>query len=59
VQEGRWTFWHANGQKSSEGAYENGKLEGRWTNWHENGSIDHRYSGIYKAGRKIAPLPKK
>ena len=38
---------------------QNGKREGRWTDWNEDGSIDHELSGIYNAGEKVAPLPKK
>ncbi len=58
-QEGRWTYWHKNGQKWEEGEYKNGKEEGRWTYWNENGTIIDLFSGIYKAGKKVAPLPKK
>lgn len=57
--EGRWTSWHPNGQKRMDGELEDGEEEGRWAYWNEDGSIDHARSGIYKAGEKIAPLPKK
>jgi len=45
-----------NGQKKSEGSFKNGKLEGLWTTWDEDGSITVWASGIYKAGKKVAPL---
>ena len=57
--EGRWLTSHANGQKKSEGEYKNGELEGLWTYWNKDGSIWNEQSGIYKAGKKVAPLPKK
>ena len=57
--EGPSTEWHDNGQKKKEGEFKNGKEEGRWTEWHKDGSIDHKESGIYKAGERVAPLPKK
>ena len=38
-----------------------GKKEGVWTWWRKDGSIDYgsHLSGMYKAGKKIAPFPKK
>ena len=57
--EGVWTSWHDNGQKSAEGEYKNGKKEGRWTYWFRFGGGPNMYSGIYKAGEWIAPLPDK
>ena len=36
-RDGRWTLWHENGQKKSEGAFKAGKMEGLYTRWHENG----------------------
>jgi antitoxin component YwqK of YwqJK toxin-antitoxin module len=57
--DGLATSHHPNGEKESEGEYKNGKKEGLWTYWNEDGSIDHEKSGIYKAGKRIAPLPKK
>ncbi|MDP6424115.1 MAG: hypothetical protein QGG14_05195 [Planctomycetota bacterium] len=57
--EGLWTFWHANGKKRIEGEFKSGQHEGLWTYWDEDGSIKHDLSGIYKANKKVAPLPKK
>ena len=37
VRHGPFIEWHANGQKSVEGAYEHGKQTGRWTLWDERG----------------------
>jgi antitoxin component YwqK of YwqJK toxin-antitoxin module len=53
-----WTFWYADDQKEWEGKYKNGKEEGLWTYWNKGGSSDSKKSGIYKAGKKIAELPK-
>jgi len=57
--EGRWTYWYASGQKRQEGEFKNDKEEGLWTFWNQDGSIDHDYSGIYRDGKRVAPLPKK
>lgn len=54
-----WTFWYDDDQKEWEGKYKNGKPEGRWTYWNESGVIYPVRSGIYKDGKKNAPLPKK
>jgi len=35
--DGLWTFWHENGQKSSEINYKDSKPDGHSTIWHENG----------------------
>ena len=58
-KEGRWTNWYDNGKTKSEGQYQNGEREGRWADWSEDGSINNEKSGIYKAGKRIAPLPEK
>ena len=49
---------HPNGQKEKERKYKSGNLEGRWSLWNKDGSINTERSGIYKADKKIAPLPK-
>ncbi len=36
-QEGLWTYWDENGQKTGEGEYKDGKREGLGTYWHANG----------------------
>ncbi len=42
------TLWYANGQKSSEGIFRDGKLYGLTTTWYENGQkMDE---GIWKDG---------
>jgi antitoxin component YwqK of YwqJK toxin-antitoxin module len=58
-KEGRWTNWYDNGKTKSEGQYQNGEREGRWAVWSEDGSINNEKSGIYKVGKRIAPLPDK
>ena len=57
--EGRTFTWYNNGQKQSDGECKNGKPEGPITVWYKNGSINTKESGIYKAGKRVAPLPKK
>jgi len=36
-QDGKWTYWHENGQKSGEVTYKDGKRDGLHTSWHDNG----------------------
>ena len=57
-REGRWTFSFDNGQKSAEGEYRNGKAEGPWTIWNKDSTLNTEKSGIYKADKKVADLPK-
>jgi len=46
LKDGSETYYYANGQKASEGFYEDNKLEGSLTYWYENG---HKASeGFYK-----------
>jgi len=40
VENGKWTQWYDNGQKSLEGEYLNGENNGKWTKWYENGQIE-------------------
>jgi len=42
------------GQKKEEGEYKSGKQEGPRTFWNEDGSINYRFSGIFKDGKRIA-----
>jgi antitoxin component YwqK of YwqJK toxin-antitoxin module len=46
---GRWTYWHENGNKWSEASYKNGILHGKSTVWFDNGKI--RYTGNYINGK--------
>jgi antitoxin component YwqK of YwqJK toxin-antitoxin module len=39
VNHGKFTEYYRNGQKFSEGVYENGVLVGDWSYWHENGQL--------------------
>lgn len=50
-RQGVWTSWYENGQKNSQGTYENGVLEGIYTVWHPNGQV--YYSGKYLHGKQI------
>jgi antitoxin component YwqK of YwqJK toxin-antitoxin module len=48
LEDGRWTCWHDNGRRKSEGALKDGKREGRWKTWHANGR--RRGDGEYERG---------
>ena len=37
-EEGKWTEWHENGQKKSEGTYKDGEMI-EWTLWDEDGNL--------------------
>jgi hypothetical protein len=52
---GEWTWWHKNGEKSTQRGYENGKGQGTWTWWHDNGNrskqgsyANHRATGVWR-----------
>ena len=49
-EDGLWTKWYDNGQKSNEETYKDGKLDGLWTIWYENGQ--KKYQGTYKDGKE-------
>ena len=40
------------------GNYKNGKKEGPWTVWNKDSTLNTEKSGIYKADKKVADLPK-
>ena len=58
-KEGLWTVWFENGQKAFECEYKNGQKEGLCSFWKKDGTINTSRGGIYKADKKVAPLPKK
>ena len=36
-ENGKYTFWHPNGQKFKEGTYKDGEYDGKWTEWDNSG----------------------
>jgi antitoxin component YwqK of YwqJK toxin-antitoxin module len=46
MRDGKWTYWHENGNLWSEGWFKKGKSDGKRTTYFDNGKI--RYTGIYK-----------
>ncbi|HSW67258.1 MAG TPA: hypothetical protein VLH16_01620 [Bacteroidales bacterium] len=44
-REGRWTYWHDNGNKWSEATFKAGTRHGKSTVWHENG--EKYYEGFF------------
>jgi hypothetical protein len=52
---GRWTFFHANGQKSAEGEYQAGQKQGPWTYYYDNGqkTAEGRFENGEKTGRWV------
>lgn len=37
VRHGKWIFWHPNGERKTEGEYDQGRRTGEWTWWYDNG----------------------
>src|SRR5690606_23799157 len=52
-RQGPWTYWYANGQKKTEGAFKDDKKEGPWTYWYVNGQKESE--GAYKNGKREGP----
>ena len=50
-QDGLWTDWYENGQKSSEVTYKDSKKDGLYTGWYENGKKERE--NTYKDGEFI------
>lgn len=48
---GKFTYYYPNGEKRSEGEYENGKAEGEWNYWYNDGQ--KKTNGIYEAGERV------
>lgn len=48
---GDWTYWYDNGNKWSEGSFNEGLNDGKRTTWHENGQ--KHYTGEYDKGKRI------
>jgi antitoxin component YwqK of YwqJK toxin-antitoxin module len=47
---GKWTYYHKNGQMYGQGRFKDGERDGLFTYWHENG--EKKEEGIYKKGKK-------
>lgn len=50
VQQGEWTTWYDNGQRSALDHYRDGLQDGRHTSWYANGQ--KAIEGNYRAGRR-------
>lgn len=48
--------FHPDGTPRSAGRYERGLEEGPWSWWRADGSPDPERSGVYRGGRRVAPL---
>ena len=49
--EGVWVSWYENGNKNSQGTYENGKWQGLYRVWYPNGKL--HYTGEYDKGVRV------
>ncbi len=50
-EEGKFSYYHANGALEAIGAYKNGKREGFWLRYHDNGMMQD--SVIYEGGKVV------
>ena len=60
LKHGRWTSWHLNGKKESEGKYIFGEKHGKWKEWYDNGETElvERYkNGLLHGTRKLYSEP--
>ncbi len=48
IADSKWTFWHDNGRKFTEGNYKSGNGVGDWTWWDRNGRIS--VEGTFRSG---------
>jgi antitoxin component YwqK of YwqJK toxin-antitoxin module len=48
---GDWTYWYDNGNKWSEGSFNEGLNDGERITWHENGQ--QHYTGEYDKGKRV------
>ena len=65
IKDGKWTYWHENGQKNREENYKDDKKNGKYTVWYENGQIagevsfkDDKPDGKYKGWDENGQLEK-
>lgn len=57
VRRGPWTFWFPSGYRAAQGHYDaHGRRTGAWEFWIDTGRRDSDRSGVYEAGRRVAPL---
>ena len=47
-EDGRWTWWHPNGERMAEGEFDRGQRIGEWTFWYEDGGL--QMEGVYVQG---------
>jgi len=52
-RDGRWRWYHDNGQLKDKLEYKEGKQEGRWVGYHKNGQLE--FEGEYKDGKPEGP----
>jgi antitoxin component YwqK of YwqJK toxin-antitoxin module len=62
VKHGKFTLWHANGQKRAEGEDRHGAAHGVWTSWAESGTVEQQQ--VYEApepsvvAEKLSAIPR-
>jgi hypothetical protein len=51
--QGRWTYWHPNGNQRATGHFVDGEMTGAWEFWLENGAPDLEHTGIYWKSMRV------
>ena len=52
IEHGKWTYYHKNGKKWSEGSFQYGRKVGHWMMWYEDGQVSQDYyadNGAFKS----------
>lgn len=52
-KEGPWIRYRKNGQLWYKGTYKDGLEEGPWVVYHENGTLNPKWTGTFKEGKKV------
>ena len=53
-REGAWVTYYKNGRLMYKGTWKNDKREGAWVSYNNDGTVDKKYTGTFKDGKKIS-----
>ena len=56
LRDGLCQRWHADGKDRARGHYVNGQMVDEWRFYDGEGVLDRSRSGLYEAGKRVAPL---
>ena len=52
--EGPWVEYHDNGYLGEKGNYKDGEYDGPWVSFKSDGTVNKKWTGTYKNGKKIS-----